>query len=80
MFTDIKQEGLFRKTGQLARQRLLREKMACSTVREIAQELATGAYTAHDGASLIKTLLGELVEPVLTEKHYNAQVQVASKY
>ena len=76
---DICQEGLFRKTGQLARQRQLRERLQSGChVREVVAELSTSSYSAHDGANFIKTLLGELPEPLLTEKHYNVQCQVAS--
>lgn len=79
-FVDICQEGLFRKTGQLARQRQLRERLHAGVpVSEVVTELSSSSYSAHDGANLIKTLLGELPEPLLTEKHYNVQCQVASK-
>ena len=65
---DICQQGLFRKSGQLSRQRILREKL--SRGEHLEEELATNVYTVHDCASLLKSFLAELPEPLLTERHF----------
>ncbi|KAK2162826.1 hypothetical protein LSH36_91g08017, partial [Paralvinella palmiformis] len=66
--TNIKQEGLFRKSGHLGRQKLLREKLHSGD--DVKSELQSGVYCAHDCASVLKAFLSELPEPILTERHY----------
>ena len=75
--SDLKQEGLFRKSGHIGRQKLLKEKL--QNGEDVKMELESGIYSAHDCASVLKALLSELQEPVLTEKHYPAHCQVTGQ-
>ncbi|CAH1783048.1 unnamed protein product [Owenia fusiformis] len=69
---NLKQEGLFRKTGHIGRQRKLKENLLSRT----ALDLDSGHYNAHDCASVLKSFLGDLPEPLLTENHYAAYCQI----
>lgn len=73
--SDIRTEGLFRKTGNFARQRLLKEWLISGT----DLGLDHGTFSPHDCATVLKNFLGELPEPLLTEKHYQAHLQVVGK-
>lgn len=72
---DVNQEGLFRKCGHLGRQKTLREKV--SNGNDLERDLRAGVFTAHDCANVLKLFLGEMQDPLLTEKHYFAHCQVA---
>ncbi|KAL5022010.1 hypothetical protein ScPMuIL_001165 [Solemya velum] len=69
---NIRAEGLFRKTGNLGRQRLLKE------ILNQGEDLGLedGTFSPHDCATVLKNYLGELPDPVLTEKHFQAHLQV----
>ncbi|XP_021371940.1 rho GTPase-activating protein 19-like isoform X1 [Mizuhopecten yessoensis] len=71
---NIRTEGLFRKTGNFARQRLLKEWLISGT----DLGLDHGTFSPHDCATVLKNFLGELPEPLLTEKHYQAHLQVTN--
>jgi len=60
-------EGLFRKSGNYSRVKILRG--ALNRGEDIARMLAVGPFTAHDCASLLKAFLSELPEPLLSERH-----------
>lgn len=75
--SDIGQEGLFRKCGHIARQRVLREKLNAG--EDLREELDQGVYSAHDCTGVLKSFLGEMPEPLLTERHYLAHCQVPGK-
>ncbi|XP_025095639.1 rho GTPase-activating protein 19-like [Pomacea canaliculata] len=71
----IKEEGLFRKTGNISRQRFLKEWLLSR-----CEDLSMGCcspnhFTAHDCANVLKTLLAELPNPLLTERHFEAYRQ-----
>ncbi|KAL3864614.1 hypothetical protein ACJMK2_006279 [Sinanodonta woodiana] len=69
---NIRTEGLFRKTGNLSRQRLLKE-----WVRQGANlHLDDGTFSPHDCATVLKSCISELPEPLLTEKHFEAHCQI----
>ncbi|CAL1268532.1 unnamed protein product [Larinioides sclopetarius] len=70
---NICREGLFRKTGSLARQNELK------TLLRIGENIDfnSGLYTVHDCASVLKSFLSELQEPLLSEAHYSAHCQIA---
>lgn len=63
---DLREEGLFRKTGGITRQRELKQRILddCS--------LCLTPYTTHDRASVIKHLLSDIPEPLLMTRHYEA--------
>uniref|UniRef100_A0AAG5CYW1 Rho-GAP domain-containing protein n=1 Tax=Anopheles atroparvus TaxID=41427 RepID=A0AAG5CYW1_ANOAO len=73
---NISQEGIFRKTGSLARQSELKNLL----VQGSAFTLDRGDYTAHDCASVLKSFLADLSEPLLTELYYPAYCQVADLF
>lgn len=72
---NITQEGIFRKTGSVARQNELR----AALVENYELDLHEGLYTVHDCASTLKTILSELEEPLFTCCYYSAFQQVAGK-
>jgi hypothetical protein len=70
---NIKIEGVFRRTGSLARQQELRNLLSTG----ITLDLDGGPYSIHDCASVLKGFLAELPDPLLTEAHYPAYCQIA---
>ncbi|EDW09930.1 uncharacterized protein LOC6580131 isoform X2 [Drosophila mojavensis] len=70
---NITQEGLFRKTGAVSRQNELRLHIQQDKPLELEQ---TG-FSAHDCATVFKSFLAELPEPLLTDAHYPAHLQIA---
>ena len=72
LLTDIRTEGLFRKTGNVTRQRLLKE-----WIKQGAElKLDDGTFSPHDIATVLKQFLAELPEPLLAQKHYDAYSQI----
>ena len=72
-FQDSSKEGIFRIPGNSERQRRLKAKLNSAQLIDLNNE----EFTTHDVACVLKTYLGDLPEPVLTEKHYLAHVQAA---
>ena len=70
---------MFRKSGHLNRQKVLKEKLINGGAT-LEEELETGLYSAHDCANMLKSLLSELTEPLLTERHYRVYQQVPGLY
>ncbi|KAK8739156.1 hypothetical protein OTU49_003506 [Cherax quadricarinatus] len=70
---NISQEGLFRKSGSLSRQQEL--KALLNSGGDL--NLDYGVYSAHDCASVLKSFLADLPEPLLTEGHYSIHCKVA---
>lgn len=70
---NLKTEGLFRKTGNVSRQRLLKE-----WIQQGSDDLHLndGTFSPHDVATVLKQLLSELPEPLLTKRHYEAHHQI----
>lgn len=73
IFPDIIQEGIFRKTGSVSRQNELRSNIS----RLSHHYLNSDDYTVHDCSTVYKSFLSELPEPVLTDAHYSAHLQLA---
>ncbi|KAL5287440.1 ARHGAP19 family protein [Megaselia abdita] len=71
---NIIQEGVFRKTGSVSRQNELRSNI--SRLSHI--DLNNDEYTVHDCSTVYKSFLSELPEPVLTDAHYPAHLQIAT--
>ncbi|XP_061087301.1 rho GTPase-activating protein 19 isoform X1 [Conger conger] len=65
-------EGLFRVPGNSIRQQALREMLNSG----VDIDLETGDYHPNDVATLLKTFLGELPEPLLTHRHYHAHLKI----
>jgi len=70
--TDVRQEGLFRKAGNMDRQRVL-----CDRLNGGQTHLVLDEFTVHDCATVLKSFLGEMPEPLLVEKYCTAYRQVA---
>ncbi|XP_028304838.1 rho GTPase-activating protein 19 isoform X2 [Gouania willdenowi] len=66
-------EGLFRVPGNTIRQHALKELLNSGT----DVDLETGGFHPNDVATLLKTFLGELPEPLLTHKHFHAHLKIA---
>lgn len=66
-------EGLFRVPGNSIRQQALREILNSGA----DVDLDTGDFHPHDAATLLKAFLGELPEPLLTHRHYQAHLKIA---
>lgn len=69
------QEGIFRRSGKLTRQQELKAQLSSS----VNVKLNDGQYSVHDCASVLKTILAELQEPLLTETYFPAYCQIAGK-
>ncbi|XP_054739208.1 uncharacterized protein LOC129245202 [Anastrepha obliqua] len=70
---NLKQEGIFRKTGSTSRQNELRLQVQ----NDKPIDMEEGGYSAHDCATVFKGYLAELPEPLLTDAHYPAHQQIA---
>ena len=71
--TDVTQEGIFRRSGKMTRQQELRN-LLNSRAPLILND---GRFSVHDGASVLKNVLAQLPECLLTEAHYPAHCQIA---
>ncbi|XP_050740271.1 uncharacterized protein LOC127010358 isoform X2 [Eriocheir sinensis] len=70
---NITQEGLFRKSGSLSRQQELKTLLNAGA----DLNLDSGIYSPHDCASVLKSFLADLPEPLLTEGHYPIHCRIA---
>ncbi|XP_065369729.1 serine-rich adhesin for platelets isoform X2 [Calliphora vicina] len=70
---NLQQEGIFRKTGSASRQNDLRTQIQ----NDKPLDLETAGYSAHDCATVFKGYLADLPEPILTDAHYPAHLQIA---
>ncbi|XP_046431908.1 uncharacterized protein LOC124185314 isoform X1 [Neodiprion fabricii] len=70
---SIVQEGIFRRTGKLTRQQDLKNAL----YQGIRLNFEDGQFSVHDCASVLKSFLAELPEPLLTDLHYPAHCQIA---
>lgn len=73
---NITQEGLFRKSGSLTRQQELKNLLNSGG----DLNLDYGVYSAHDCASVLKSFLADLPEPLLTEAHYSIHCKIAEMH
>ncbi|WAR19261.1 RHG19-like protein [Mya arenaria] len=71
---SIETEGIFRKTGNVSRQRLLKELVLGGTGDF---HLDDKTFSPHDVATVLKQILSELSDPLLTHKHYEAHIKIA---
>ncbi|XP_016329954.1 rho GTPase-activating protein 19-like [Sinocyclocheilus anshuiensis] len=65
-------EGLFRVPGNSLRQQTLREQL--NSGADIA--FSSGDFHPNDVATLLKSFLGELPEPLLTQRHLHAHLKI----
>uniref|UniRef100_A0A3Q0S9S5 Rho GTPase-activating protein 19 n=1 Tax=Amphilophus citrinellus TaxID=61819 RepID=A0A3Q0S9S5_AMPCI len=66
-------EGLFRVPGNSVRQQALKELLNSGA----DFSLDSGDFHPNDAATLLKTFLGELPEPLLTHRHFHAHLKIA---
>ncbi|XP_041789169.1 rho GTPase-activating protein 19 isoform X1 [Chelmon rostratus] len=66
-------EGLFRVPGNSVRQQTLKELLNSGA----DVDLESGDFHPNDVATLLKTFLGELPEPLLTHRHFHAHLKIA---
>lgn len=66
-------EGLFRVPGNSVRQQTLRELLNSGA----DVDWSSGDFHPNDVASLLKSFLGELPEPLLTHRHFHAHLKIA---
>ncbi|CAN9510754.1 unnamed protein product [Ophioblennius macclurei] len=66
-------EGLFRVPGNSVRQQTLKELL--NSGAEV--DLESGDFHPNDVATLLKSFLGELPEPLLTHRHFHAHLKIA---
>ncbi|XP_071827790.1 rho GTPase-activating protein 19-like isoform X1 [Apostichopus japonicus] len=69
----INHEGLFRIPGNSGRQQKLKNRI---NSREVI-DLDSDEFTTNDIACVLKTFLGDLPEPLLTDRQYHAHVEAA---
>ncbi|XP_008282493.1 rho GTPase-activating protein 19-like [Stegastes partitus] len=65
-------EGLFRVPGNSVRQQALKELLNSGA----DVDLESGDFHPNDVATLLKTFLGELPEPLLTHRHFHAHLKI----
>uniref|UniRef100_H2ZSE6 Rho GTPase-activating protein 19 n=1 Tax=Latimeria chalumnae TaxID=7897 RepID=H2ZSE6_LATCH len=70
---NLQVEGLFRVPGNSIRQQTLKDSLNSG----IDTDLDSGEFHPNDVATLLKTFLGELPEPLLTHKHYHVHLKIA---
>lgn len=73
MHSDLHVEGLFRVPGNSVRQQTLKELLNSGA----DVNLESGDFHPNDVATLLKTFLGELPEPLLTHRHFHAHLKIA---
>ncbi|XP_055390348.1 uncharacterized protein LOC129619229 [Condylostylus longicornis] len=69
---NLKQEGIFRRTGAVSRQNELRNLMNQHKDFNLDEN-----FSVHDCATVYKGFLADLHEPLLTDAHYPAHCQIA---
>lgn len=72
-YSDLHVEGLFRVPGNSVRQQALKELLNSGA----DVDLESGDFHPNDVATLLKTFLGELPEPLLTHRHFHAHLKIA---
>lgn len=72
-FVDLKNEGIFRRSGSFERQQDLKNLLN----KGQALHLENSTFSVHDCASVLKSFLAELPEPLLTNAHFPVYCQIA---
>lgn len=70
---NICQEGIFRRSGKVSRQQELKGLLQ----QGVCPKLSESKYSVHDVASVLKSFLAELPEPLLTDLYYPAYCQIS---
>lgn len=72
---DLQVEGLFRVPGNSIRQQNLKELLNSGA----DVDLESGDFHPNDAATLLKSFLGELPEPLLTHRHFHVHLKIAGQ-
>lgn len=75
-FSDVTQEGIFRRTGSLSRQQELKNLLLSGSNLGLDE----GRFSVHDCASVLKGFLAELPQPLLMDQYYQTYCTLAGKY
>ncbi|XP_078079105.1 rho GTPase-activating protein 19 isoform X1 [Mustelus asterias] len=73
LYKNLHVEGLFRIPGNSVRLQSLKDALNSGT----DVNLDSGEFHPNDVATLLKMFLGELPEPLLSHRHYNAHLKIA---
>lgn len=76
VISDCQEEGLFRKTGSVIRQAELRALLCAGEIVDLHQ----GEFSVHDCASVLKSYLHEMEEPLLTQALFQPFMKVVGGY
>ncbi|XP_060525824.1 rho GTPase-activating protein 19 isoform X4 [Cylas formicarius] len=71
---NLKSDGIFRRTGSLERQNDLKNLLALGETVDFSNT----NFSVHDCASVLKSYLAELPEPLLTDIHYPLYCQIGT--
>uniref|UniRef100_A0A1S4KS37 Uncharacterized protein n=2 Tax=Ixodes scapularis TaxID=6945 RepID=A0A1S4KS37_IXOSC len=69
---NVGTEGLFRKSGSVCRQQILKSLLMRGTPLDFKKE----GYSVHDCACVLKSLLADLSEPLLTSETFTAYCKI----
>lgn len=69
---NVRAEGLFRKSGSVCRQQTLKALLMRGTTLDFKKE----GYSVHDCACVLKSLLADLSEPLLTSETFTAYCKI----
>jgi len=69
---NVREEGIFRKSGSLRKQQELKERLTDDDGIKLEEE----EYSAHECATVLKSLLSNLNQPLVTDSCYKAHLQV----
>lgn len=73
---NVKQEGIFRRTGSLNRQQELRQLLLSGS----SLGLEDSRFSVHDCASVLKGFIAELPQPLLMDQYYQTYCTLAAQY
>ncbi|XP_078421110.1 rho GTPase-activating protein 19 isoform X2 [Cetorhinus maximus] len=73
LYKNLHVEGLFRIPGNSIRLQSLKDALNSG----VDVDLDSGEFHPNDVATLLKVFLGELPEPLLSRRHYNAHLKIA---
>ncbi|XP_041064980.1 rho GTPase-activating protein 19 isoform X2 [Carcharodon carcharias] len=74
LYKNLHVEGLFRIPGNSIRLQSLKDALNSG----VDVDLDSGEFHPNDVATLLKVFLGELPEPLLSHRHYNAHLKIAA--
>ena len=79
MLTGLVHEGIFRRNGKVKQQQELMTMIKEKNQEEISKLLDSGQFSVHEVATVLKSLLADMPEPLLIESYYPLHCSLASK-